>query len=129
MIGDTYALEFDEKTGRAFVDVTGPVNPTKIQDPFLEIVSTEKWHHGDRTVLWQCEAASIPAPLKFNEVLNSTQTTRLVAGTGKSAILLREGDRKMKAVADFYRSIAVTKTKRKIEIFYSRDKALAWLDS
>ena len=128
MLGDTYALELDEKTGRVFVDVRGPVDVTKVQNTFLEIVSTEKWHHGDRTVLWQCEDASFPTSLKFNEVLNSTQTTRLVAGTGKSAILLREDDRMMRVLADFYRSIAVTKTERKVMIFYSREKAFAWLD-
>lgn len=128
MSDDTYAIEFDEKSGRALVDVSGAVDVAKIQNTFLDIVSNQKWQGGDHTVLYQCEHATFPGSFQFADVFDTTRTTKLVAGTGKSAILLPETDRTVKLVADFYRSIAVAKTERMIEIFYSREKAIAWLD-
>jgi hypothetical protein len=129
MPDDTYAIEIDDKTGRAFVDVTGAVDASKIKNTFLDIVSNKNWHHGDRSILWMCEKASFRSSFKFSDVFDTTRTTKLVAGKGKSAILLLEIDRTVKMVAEFYRGIAVTKTQRMIEIFYSRDEAIAWLDT
>jgi hypothetical protein len=129
MPGDTYPIEFDEKTGRAFVDVTQAINADKIRNTFLYIVGNKDWHYGDRSILWQCEKATFPSSFKFSDVFDTTRTTSLVAGKGKSAVLLPAKNGTAMLIAEFYQSISATKTGRMIKIFDSREKALAWLDS
>lgn len=126
---DFYTITFDKNTGRAFVNVIGAIDAVRIKNTFLEIISSAEWHQGDRTILWQCEQASFPGAFRFQDVFDTTRTTKLVAGKGKSAILLPEDDRTVKMVAEFYRSISIAKTQRMIEIFHVKEEAIAWLDS
>ena len=125
---NTYAIQFDESSGRAYVDVQGKLDAKKIRNSFAVIALNKKWVDGERTVLWKAQQASFPLSFEFADIFQTTQLSKALTKPGKSAIVVENSADMVKKAAHFYQSIAVMSTPRKIEIFFDEGEAIAWLD-
>lgn len=129
MVEDVYPIEFDDSIGRAYVKISGEINAAKIGNTFLAIAMNKNWVDGERSVLWQTENAFLPELFEFSDIFKTTRITQVFTKPGKSAFVVEKSSEMQKRVANFYKSIAVTTTARKIEIFFSEKEAMAWLDN
>ena len=129
MTEDCYPVRFDENSGRAYVEATGDVYASNIQKTFLAIILNKVWLDGDRSILWDFKNAFFDEAFEFADIFKTAQVSKSFTKPGKSAIIVEKNEMMMNRVANFYRSLAENLTSRKIEIFYDRDGALAWLDS
>ena len=68
MSGDKYAIRFDETTGRAYVDLSGKIDPGKIIKTFAAIALNQKWAAGDRSVLWNAQKALLTESFEFTDI-------------------------------------------------------------
>ena len=125
---DRYAIRFDEATGRAFVDLSGKIDPQKVLNTFAAIALNQTWAEGDRSVLWNAQGALLTDSFEFADIFAATPMSKAITKPGRSAILVQRSDAMVAKVARFYQSIAVTTTHREIEIFFSKAEAEAWLD-
>jgi len=129
MVEEAYPTKIDRHSGRAYIEISGEINATKIRNTFISLTMNESWLKGDRSILWQIKNAYFPEPFEFSDIFKTTQNAAVFAGLGKSAVVVEKGSEMQKRVAEFYKSIAATTTDRKIELFDSREKAMVWLDS
>ena len=125
---NTYAIQFDESSGRAYVAVQGELDAKRIRNTFAVIALNKKWADGERTVLWRAKQATFPLSFEFADIFQTTQLSKALTKPGKSAIVVEKSAGMVKKVAHFYQGIALTSTPRKIEIFFDEDEAMAWLD-
>jgi hypothetical protein len=123
-----YDIQFDESSGRAYVNVRGELDAQKIRNAFAIIVLNKKWSDGDKTVLWRLKQASFSQSFEFANIFQTTKLSIAIIKPGKSAIVVDKSSDMVKKVARFYQGIALTSTPRKIEIFFDEDEAIAWLD-
>jgi hypothetical protein len=123
-----YAIQFDDSSGRAYVNVQGEFDAHKIRNTFAVIVLNKKWSDGDRTVLWRLNQASLPQSFEFANIFQTAKLSIAIIKPGKSAIVVDKSSDMIRRVARFYQGIALSSTPRKIEIFYDEDEAVAWLD-
>ena len=123
-----YDIQFDESSGRAYVNVLGELDAQKIRNTFAIIVLNKKWSDGDKTVLWRLKQASFSQSFEFANIFQTTKLSIAIIKPGKSAIVVDKSSDMVKKVARFYQGIALTSTPRKIEIFFDEDEAIAWLD-
>lgn len=128
MSRDTYSIRFDAGTGRAHVDISGEIAPRKILNTFAAIALNNSWAAGDRSVLWQAQEALLTESFEFADIFRATPLSQTITKPGKSAIVVKKSEEMVAKVARFYQSIAVTSTNRSIEIFYTEEEAMAWLD-
>ena len=123
-----YDIQFDESSGRAYVNVLGELDAQKIRNTFAIVVLNKKWSDGDKTVLWRLKQASFSQSFEFANIFQTTKLSIAIIKPGKSAIVVDKSSDMVKKVARFYQGIALTSTPRKIEIFFDEDEAIAWLD-
>jgi hypothetical protein len=123
-----YDIQFDESSGRAYVNVRGELDAQKIRNAFAIVVLNKKWSDGDKTVLWRLKQASFSQSFEFANIFQTTKLSIAIIKPGKSAIVVDKSSDMVKKVARFYQGIALTSTPRKIEIFFDEDEAIAWLD-
>lgn len=124
---DTYPIRFDASGGCACVDMPGKLDAQKIRNTFAVIALNKKWADGQRTVLWLADQATFSPSFEFADIFQTTQLSKALTIPGKSAIVVAESSDMVKKVARFYQGIAMTTTPRKIEVFYDKDEAIAWL--
>ena len=124
----TYAIQIDEASGRAYVDVQGELDAKKIRNTFAVIALNKKWADGERKVLWRAKQASFSQSFEFADIFQTTQLSKALTKPGKSAILVEKSSDMVTKAAHFYQSIVVSSTPRRIEIFFAEDEANAWLD-
>ena len=128
MPDNTYAIQFDESSGCAYVDMQGELDAQKIRNTFATIALNKKWADGERTALWRATQVLFPASFEFAHIFQTTQLSKALTTPGKSAIVVEESSDMVKKVAHFYQGIATTSTARKIEVFFDEDEAVAWLN-
>ena len=124
----TYSIQFNASAGRADVELHGELDAQKIRNTFAAIALNEAWAEGARSLLWLAEAAIFPQAFEFADIFQTTQLSKALTRPGKSAIVVEKSAPMVAKVARFYQSIALTSTPRKIEIFFDRGEAMAWLD-
>lgn len=125
---DTYTIQFDASSGRAYVDMQGALDTQKIRNTFAVIALNKEWAEGERTVLWRASQTAFPPSFEFADIFQTTQLSKALTKPGKSAIVVAENSAMVNKVARFYQSIAMTSTPRRIEVFFHEDEAIAWLD-
>lgn len=129
MSDDAYCIDFDVHSGRAYVEAEGNISSSKIKSTFFAITMNDAWQKSDRSIIWNLKNATFPESFEFGKIFQTAQVTKNIANPGKSAVLVNNTSEMIRMVADYYRVLAKQSTPREIEIFFSNEEAMDWLDS
>lgn len=120
MTNDTYRINIDELSGRAYVEAEGIISASNVRNTFIVIAMNETWQKGDRSILWRTKRATFSESFQFGDILQSAHTSRTVAKSGKSAIVVNKTSDMLKKVANYYKSLASLSTPRKIRNIFQQ---------
>jgi hypothetical protein len=129
MTNDTYKINIDKLSGRAYVEAEGIISASIVRNTFLVIAINGTWQKGDKSILWRTARATFSESFEFGNIFQTARISKTAARSGKSAIVVNYTSEMIKMVADYYKALALLSTPRKIEIFFSNEEAMRWLDT
>jgi hypothetical protein len=129
MAEEVYPIKFDDTKGRAYINLTGDISPTRIRNTFFVISLNKSWGKGQRSILWHFKDAYFSNSFEFSGIFKNAHMVQDFAKPGKSAAVIEKDCQIEKDVSDFYSDIAKIFTERKIRHFKTIEEAEVWLDS